>query len=158
MPLDPGAAFLKHSGEDEGGRLEPLKIGNRSLTPFPTFRVIREFQPGQQADTRRDPWVVILHLLKIRSRRGESFTGQHPLDPANRCSRCQVDAMTLSEVGTNVDPRLERRFLKGPALVRRTSYGRPVAPAFPINSVGFEVIAPPRPCSVSRGCGSLDMK
>jgi hypothetical protein len=66
--------------------------------------------------------------------------------------------MTLSEVGTNVDPRLERRFLKGPALVRRTSYGRRVEPAFPSKSLGFEVIAPPRPCSVSRGCGSLDMK
>jgi hypothetical protein len=97
-------------------------------------------------------------MVQIATFDGSLVDGPNPRDPANRCPRCQVDAMTLSEVGTNVDPRFERRFLKGPALVRCISYGRPVAPAFPSNSVGFEVIAPPRPCSVSRGCGSLDMK
>jgi hypothetical protein len=34
VPLGPGAAFPKPSGMDGGGRLEPLKIGNRSLTLF----------------------------------------------------------------------------------------------------------------------------
>jgi len=61
------------------GRVEDeLPVEVEALPP--TFRVIRVFQPGQQAGTRRDPWIVLLHLLKIRSLRVESFTGQHGLD------------------------------------------------------------------------------
>ena len=38
-------------------------------------------------------------MVQIATFVGSRVDGPNPCDPANRCPRCQVDALTLSEVG-----------------------------------------------------------